>query len=55
MSAYLGEMCKCGVRIAHPEEYIYECSGCGLKYRVNPASKSKPIEILNKSNFEGKK
>lgn len=54
MSTYVGELCKCGERIAHPELYTYQCPGCGLKYRVNPASKTKPIEILNKSNFGGK-
>ena len=53
MSTYLGELCNfCGERITHPELYVYKCLGCGLKFKMHPAAKSKTVEILNKSNKE---
>ena len=54
--SYVGEICNfCGERITHPEVYVYECLGCGLKFKMHPvAIKSKTVEILNKSKYKEK-
>ena len=52
--SYVGELCKCGERITHPEVYVYECLGCGLKFKMNPAAKSKTVEIFKKSKYKEK-